>query len=319
MTNPTLTPLNFQVSLALAAHSKARQFSAYHAQVSKAKQVYLNTLAVYAVQFYLNCLDFEVDLEESFCEDLVMQALMDVADLKIKNCGKIECRPIFASQQSCQVSPEVQEERIAYVIVRLNDTLSEAYLLGFIDQLESDILPINSLQSLDFFPAYLNKIRNFKKVDSIINLSEWLHNKMMTGWKNLEALLEPGQQLALGYRSGTTTLTSQSSPDLIRGAKLIDLGADTGDTTVILLITIAPETETEMGIRVQVHPAFGASYLPENIKLYLLSETGECLREISSRRLDNFIQLPYFRGFPDEQFKIKVAYNNNQFTEKFKI
>ncbi|MEL7038554.1 MAG: DUF1822 family protein [Cyanobacteria bacterium J06592_8] len=318
MTNPTLTPLNFKVSLALSAHSKARQFSAYHAQVSKAKQVYLNTLAVYAVQFYLNCLDFEVDLEESFCEDPVMQALMNIADLKIKNCGKIECCFILESQQSCQIPPEVQAERIAYVVVQLNNSLTDAHLLGFVDKFETDILPINSLQSLDNFPAYLNEIRDSRMVKLTVNLSDWLQNKMREGWQNLEALLESGQRLTLGYRSGKT-FTPQSSPHSIHGAKLIDLGAGTGDPTVILLIAIAPETETEMGIRVQVHPAFGASYLPENIKLYLLSETGECLREISSRRLDNFIQLPYFRGVPDEQFKIKVVYNNNQVTEHFKI
>ncbi|WP_413165346.1 DUF1822 family protein [Capilliphycus salinus ALCB114379] len=330
MNYQTLTPLTFKVSLSLLAHSQAQNFSSYHGQTAKSKQVYLNTLAVYAVKFYLECLGFELDLEETLSEDPLMQALMDVADLDVKNYGKLECRPILENDPVCEIPPEVQCERIAYVFVRLNSGLSEAEIIGFVKELNSETLEVNQLQSLEEFTDYLQTIRQSKPVKSAVNLSEWLHNKLqntiLDGWQSVEALLGLDRALALGYRganlrnkSTVDSPTSSSPQDSIRGAKLIDLGEGTGEPTVILLVAVTPETDAEMGIRVQIHPACGMNYLPENIKLSLLSETGEILREIPSRRLDNFIQLPYFRGLAGEQFTVKAAYKNNQITEDFII
>ncbi|MEB3281276.1 MAG: DUF1822 family protein [Lyngbya sp.] len=330
MTNPTLTPLTFKVSLSLLAHSKAENFCRYQTQPSKAKQVYLNTLAVYAVKFYLECLGFELDLDESLCEDPVMQTLLDVADLEIKHCGKLECRPILENDQICEIPPEVQSERIAYVFVQINSALTEAEILGFVEEIKGETLELNRLESLENLSPYLNKIRQSKTVKPAINLSEWLHNKFQNtigeGWQSVETLLGLDRALALGYRSGVNLgnkspidSKNQSPKESIRGAKLIDLGEGTGEPAVILLVGVTPETDTEMGIRVQVHPTCGMNYLPENIQLSLLSETGEILREIYSRRLDNFIQLPYFRGIPGEQFTVKLTYKNNQNSEDFVI
>lgn len=330
MTNPTLTPLSFKVSLSLLAHSKAKNFSSYHDKISKAKQVYLNTLAVYAVKFYLECLGFEPDLDESLCEDPTIQTLMNIADLDLKNCGKLECRPILENDPICEIPPEVQSDRIAYVVVRLNSALTEAKIIGFVEEVRGEIVEVNQLKSPEEFTSYLNKIRRSKQIKPAINLSDWLQNKLENtiseGWQNIEALLGLDRVLSLGYRSGinlanksTVESQTQSSQDAIRGAKLIDLGEGTGDPAVILLVAITPETEAEMGIRVQVHPACGLNYLPENIKLSLFADTGEILREIPSRRLDNFIQLPYFRGTPGEQFSVKITYKNNQSMENFII
>lgn len=50
--------LTFTVNLALEAHAKAKQFRSHASNPQKAKQIYLNTLAVYAVNFLLTVSGF---------------------------------------------------------------------------------------------------------------------------------------------------------------------------------------------------------------------------------------------------------------------
>ena len=61
----TTEPLLFTVPLSFEAHSIAQHFQRQQSPTQKAKQVYLNTLAVYAVDFYLRCLGFELNPEQS--------------------------------------------------------------------------------------------------------------------------------------------------------------------------------------------------------------------------------------------------------------
>lgn len=102
--NNAMEPLTFSVSLALSARSKAKQFGSEQSNPQKATQVYYNTLAVYAVNFYLQCLGFETDLDNSDSWNQLMRSLMDVADLEVKNYCKLECRPVLASAV-CYVPP----------------------------------------------------------------------------------------------------------------------------------------------------------------------------------------------------------------------
>jgi hypothetical protein len=53
--------LTFTVPLSSSAHHLAEQFCRQQSNQKKAKQVYLNTLAVSAVNFYLRCMGVETD------------------------------------------------------------------------------------------------------------------------------------------------------------------------------------------------------------------------------------------------------------------
>ena len=130
--NPVIEPWIFTVPLALEAHSRAEQFRRYQSNPDKAKQVYLNTLAVYAVNMYLQCRGFETDLETSDSWNPAMQMLLDTADLVVKNRGRLECRPVLPNAEVVCTPAEVWSERIGYVAVRLSESLREATLLGFV-------------------------------------------------------------------------------------------------------------------------------------------------------------------------------------------
>ena len=307
--------LTFTVPLSSEAHRLAEQFRRQQSNQKKAKQVYLNTLAVSAVKFYLRCMGIETDWEASLSWNPVMQTLMDVADVEIPNLGKLECRPVLPETQVVHIPPEVWSDRIGYMAVQLDQSLREATLLGFTKTVSTDELPISQLRSLEDLLEHLIQIRQAKFVKMPVNLSKWLENTFEAGWQSMEALLGTQQEnLAFSLRS-----TSPLSEASVKRAKLIDLGLRLGSQSVALLVAITPEVEQKVGILVQVHPTGGETYLPPNLRLGLLSESGETLQEVQSRFQDNYIQLKRFRGLPGECFNIQVAFGDASVTETFVI
>lgn len=307
--------LTLTVPLASSAHRLAEQFRRKHCNQKKAKQVYLNTLAVSAVKFYLRCMGIETDWEASLSWNPVMQSLMDVADLDVTALGKLECRPVLPETELVHIPAEVWSDRIGYVAVQLDQSLREATLLGFIKTVSTDSLPVSQLRSLEDLLEHLCHLRQPESVKMQVNLSQWFGNLFDAGWQSLETLLATEQEnLALSLRS-----TSGLSEASVKGAKLIDLGLQLGSKSVALLMAITPEAEQKVGILVQVHPVGGEAYLPSTLRLGLLSESGVALQEVQSRSQDNYIQLKRFRGLPGECFNIKVAFGEASVTQAFVI
>src|SRR5919202_4856916 len=157
--NRTAESLTFKVLLSFEAHALAQQHCQQHTQPQKAKQVYLNNLARYAVDFYCRCMGLEAELETSDSHNPLMQKFMDVADLNVKGLGKLECRPVLPDSEVMEVPPEAWDNRIGYVAVQLNSSLKEAILLGFVPSVthHNGIIPLSELRSLADFPAYLSE------------------------------------------------------------------------------------------------------------------------------------------------------------------
>lgn len=303
----------FTVPLGTESHRLAQQFSQQHDR-PKAKQIYLNTLAVCAAKFYLNCMGIETDWSASFSWNPVWQNLMDTADLEIPNLGKLECRPVLPDTQVVRIPPEVWSERVGYVAVQLDSSLQEATLLGFTQTASMEELPLTELRSLDKLITHLNAITQSQRTQQT-NLSQWFENLFDAGWQSLEALFSTDvERLSFGLRSNF-----QLSDRAIKGAKMIDLGLQLGSQSVVLLIAIAPEVDEKVGILVHVHPGSGENYLLPKTKLILRSDSGVVLQEVQSRSQDNYIQLKRFRGNYGECFSIQVATSGVSVTETFQI
>lgn len=310
--NPAMEPL-IAVSLAWSAHVKAEYFRRQQSNPRKAQQVYLNTLAVYAVNFYLQCLGWETDLEASDSWNPLMQRLMDVADIEIPKLGKLECRPVLPDSQLCYIPPSVRDERIGYVAVQLSASLKEATLLGFAPQVTSEKLPLGELRSLEDFPKYLHQIGQPK---NLVNLSQWLQDIFDAGWEKIDALLEP-QELAFRCRNlhPMQTITPQKPTDEVERGKLLGLGR--AGEQVALFVGLKPTQSPEMHICVEVYPINGQTYLPQDLQLMVLDERGEAVMQAQARSTKN-IQLK-FSGEPGESFGIKVAIGDVSITEPFLI
>jgi hypothetical protein len=314
--NPATEPLTFTVSLALSAHTKAKQFSRHHPSPQKAEHVYFNTLAVYAVNFYLQCLGFEADLSASDSWNPVMQTLMDVADLEIKDCGKLECRPVLFDDQVCYFPEEVWLERVGYVAVQLNKSLTEATLLGFSEKAETKEIPLSQLQSLEDLPKYL---RSVKQVP--IHLREWFEGVFANGWQTVSALFSTeAVNPVLNARSGSLAETAANQEVVgVQGGKLIDLGMQLAGYPVTLIVTIVPASVNEkMLLCVKIFPAGDQICLPPSLQLIVLDEAGAICLQGRARNADNWMQLQ-FTGKPKERFSVKVAFGDASITENFVI
>lgn len=317
-----LSNVTFNVPLGAEAHRLAQQFCSQQSDRAKVKQVYLNTLAVSAVKFYLQCMGIETNWEASLSWNPVFQTLMDVADLEIPKRGKLECRPVLPEANIVSIPPEVwcdaeggreHDHRIGYIAVRLDSKLVEATLLGFTKIApESGELPINQLHSLEDLLEHLHQIRQLQPTKMQVNLSHWFEQIFTDNWQSVEALFATRENLAFSLRS-----TSRLGEASVQRAKLIDLGLQLENQSVALLVAIAPDADLKVAILVQLHPT-NADYLPPDIKLILLSD-GSTLQSVQSRSEDNYIQLKRFRVNPGECFNIQVAFGNVTVTESFTI
>jgi hypothetical protein len=299
--NPEIESWSFTVPLALEAHLRAEEFRRYHSNPNKAKQVYLNTLAVYAVNVYLQCQGFETDLEKSASWEPTMQMLMDTADLVVKNCGELECRPVLPNAEIVNIPAEVWEERIGYVAVQLNESLREATLLGFVEKVARPELPLDQLRSLQALPGYLNKFK------PLVNLSQWFEDIFDASWQAVDAVLG-SKPIDLAY-------SFRYAPEVKR-CKLIELG--TPDQSVAMTVVVAGESESEMGITVEVQPPIGQTYLPSNLQMMVLDEDGEVVIDARARSDNESIQLE-FDGELGDRFSVKVALDDVSVTENFVI
>ncbi len=315
--NPQYNKLEFSVPITQKIHSTAQKFQNQQANAKKSQQVYLNTLAVYAANYYLECLGIETDLEVSDSWNPVLQALANVGDLVVRNKGKLECRYVLPGEDYCYVPPEVWQDRIGYVVVRLNQELTEATLLGYIPQVKTEKVAIKELESLDRLLEVLS-IEELEEVTAInqqiIKLSQWLEKRFEHGWQAVEDILQkPSNDLLFSFR-GKYKFRQQST-NVAEGAKI--LGLEREGEEVALIIGLTPTQESEMDISVQVYPAGKQTYLPKDLQLMVLDEGGEAVMQAQARSTKN-IQLE-FSGEPGEKFSVKVALGNVSITEPFLI
>ena len=318
--------LSFTVTLASDAHRLAKKFCYQHRDAQKVKQVYLNTLTVYAVNYYCQCLGIETNWEASDSWNLALQALMNVADLQVEHCGTLECCPIVSDDQVNHIFPEVQEDRIGFVLVQLNEALTKATLLGFSPTVENGVLLVDQLRSLDDLADYLS--HSIESQPSV-NLRNWFQNVFEGGWQTLEMLLAMNSLgLSPGYRSDhepDANNVSQAS-ESIKGAKFIHLGDTSSATeaegrescTVEFLVFLVPQQDDRTRIMLQVHPTEHHSYLPKGLRLQILSEAGEMLQEVEAGSTNDYIQKQLIAR-DGERFGVRIVLGEVTWLENFVI
>lgn len=147
----------FLIALGKEAHEIADYFCQQHSDFALAEQVYLNTLAVYAVNCCLRSLGITTDLEASDSWNPIMQSRLTVADLVMRGKGKVECCPVMPGEDFIEISEEVLSDRIGYIFVEINAEMSEGKVLGFLEKVNETKLSLLTLLSLDDLPEYWRK------------------------------------------------------------------------------------------------------------------------------------------------------------------
>lgn len=313
--------LTFSAPIPVDGRHRAEELRRQQATQAKGEQVYLNTLSVSFVNYYLCCMGFETDLNKSDSWNVIQQTLMDIADLSLKNLGLLECRPVLSDAQFVYVPPEVQSNRIGYVAVQINKSFREATLLGFVKEVQTDLLPINQLQPLDNLLEYLEELSQLQVAEiadnsldrnhNLVNLKQWLENIFEAGWQEIETLL--GTQGV----NPAWSLRSSNGAFLSRG-KLIYLGKLSSERAVVLIVTLPPDNEQEIHIVVELHPTNGQEYLPPNLHLMVLDFEAVSVMEAQTRSRNKNIQLE-FSCEVGERFSVKLVLGDISITENFVI
>ncbi|NEO23744.1 MULTISPECIES: DUF1822 family protein [unclassified Moorena] len=299
--------LAFSVPITRDWYQLAETFSQEQHEPDKAQDVYLNTLAVYAVNFYLQqCLEVETDLAASDSSNPALRSLMNVSDLMVKGWGKLECRPVLAGDQVCHIPPESRQDRVGYVVVEINQPSNQAKLLGFAKTALGGSLEISKIDSLE---QLINQLP--EPESDVVNLREWLKGNFQVGWQSVSDLLPP-QQLRPAFRN------TEYQQERAKPIDLFDLGLELAGNPVVLIITVGKIDKETASVRAQVYPKGEALTLPPNLKLSVLTATGDVFTEVTARSNDEFIQYQ-FNAQQGDDFGIKVSLGEASVTERFQV
>ena len=307
-------PNYLQVPLGKDAHQKAEEFAAQQDSVEKGKQVYLNTLAVYAVNNYLKWLNIETALHQSDSWDWSIRTFFDIADLMLPSVGRIECRPVLPGENVVVLPQEVTQERIGYVAVGFGKQLDFVEILGFVPAKliigQSQIIEINKFESIDLLIDIINRRKNLN------NLCQWLEGVFDGDWQSPELVLAGNlRSLKLGneYR-GAATVTRQDKDYItnsISRAKIVDVGRQ-----VILLMEFTPTNSAVFDIRLRVYPAENTVHLPANLQLTIYDESGNACMKTQSETANDWMQVE-FDCQHEEKFSVELKLGETNISEEF--
>jgi hypothetical protein len=299
---PLAERLTFTVPLSGADFKLAQKFSSEQKNSDKSQQVFLNTLAVLAVNFYCQCLKVETNLEESTIGHYNQRILMDSADLKIDVLGKLECRPVLPNENICYVPSEVWSDRVGYVVVEIDEEAKKAILVGFVEQIETDELQLAQLPDIDNLVDLLLLAKN----------KQLLERTFAKNWnedESAEILKDKQKKLVRRDSPALPTIDKSITSPLYR-AKYITLIK----RTFILFVRITPTKEGNFQLLVEVE-SYRGERIPSDLNLKLLSLSDQTLKANLTKGGD-YISLEYTLQL-GESFQIQVKRADESHTEQF--
>ncbi|HBK98477.1 MAG TPA: hypothetical protein DD001_14740 [Microcoleaceae bacterium UBA10368] len=308
--NNTAVDFVLTIPIGSSAHRSAQELCQQQTNPHTAKQVYLNALAVHAVNFYFQCLEIETDLAASDIWNPAVQRFMDVADLDVKDIGKLECRWVAPGQDFVSIPAEVRSDRIGYVVLEMAESLKEAKLLGFVKNADREKVAVSELESIDNLLEYLD---TFKPV----NLSQWFYNVVEPAWETVENLFDSGPKLQWAFRSPQLLEAPASKSATLPPKRGKILNLERGEEQVALVVGLSKIDESEIDISVEVYPTNGQKNLPHDLQLIVLDDEGKTLMLARANKTDNL--LFEMSGEPGEHFSVKVVLGDFSVTENFLI
>lgn len=162
--NNNTKPLIFHVPCSKKAHALADKYADQQLTTKKAKQVYLNTLALHVGKKYLESLDFKTSLENTSFSKSFLRMTEDIADVIIPDIGTVEFRYVLPEETSFSIPNPDKKEVVAYVAVAFDDSLNFGNILGFVapkDLIEPKVdmsVSLQSLQPTENLLSYLSEL-----------------------------------------------------------------------------------------------------------------------------------------------------------------
>ena len=293
----------------------AEKLSQQQRNEQKTREVYFNTLAVLAVDFYFQCMEIETELEKSSGLDSVIPSLMNTSSLFVKDKGLLECRPVLPKEQFCDIPPEVSSERIGYIVVEIDEADRQARILGFVESVQTEKLPLTRLKPLQDFLVYLQSPvvtrveagivgGAIARVSSrLIKLSEWFEGLFNNGW-----------ELSVAKDISPADVTEKEEVGAAKIIRLMHLSEP-----VLLIIRQTRLSQDQLEIILRLYPASESIFLLDGVKMTLLNEEDNPIPQLEKQaKASNWLQLR-FRGNIGDQFSLRISHEEHSVTESFVI
>jgi Protein of unknown function (DUF1822) len=163
----TIMARSIEIPLTSADHKVAQGFAARSGRF--AERIRQNTLAVMAVSKYLNWQGYETDVASGDSWNPALRLLADIADLAVVGLGRLECRVVTAGATEVEIPLEVSEDRLAYVVLEINEKPLVGKLLGFyLPERCKSVTSFAEMGDMDEFIDYLYRLQS--GLDILANL-----------------------------------------------------------------------------------------------------------------------------------------------------
>jgi hypothetical protein len=281
----TQTDSTITIALAHSAHDLARSVATRQLTVAKGRCAYLNTLALYAVQTYLDWLDIQTDWPQNG------QWLFQPTDLHLSGLGHLVCCPVIEGDRRV-VLPDLHPDCLGCVVVQLNPDLDQAALLGVVpsDRSSSDPIEVTELESLDALIAHLAWV----EAGRLNDLRRWL-SEQAPGWQAARTPAFRGRRLP------------------VRRLKQIDLDGE------LLNLQVQIEATNQGGLDFSVRLSMADDdFLPQRLQLLIMDESGVVQVQQQPRPGVRWLEqrLEIDNG---DRFAIQVILNQIEVTESFQL
>lgn len=300
----SITASKISLPITTAMRDMAHEFSLEKVQTKRAFKIYLNTLSVNLIQRYLTYSNIESYFHKSDLFKPEIRAVFEPADLIVANFGKVECRWLIENQTEVHIPPEAQNNRRGCFILRIEQSLKQAEVVGFyaaIDNILPEIISLTQLQPIETFINLWQVVQ-----PQPINLNQWLHHGFEPSWQALEDITISKTPLSAFCNSA------------ISRAKILNFGMP-----LVLAIALQSESESRLQIQIELFPHQPTkrdnnlnSVFSQPLYLTILTATGEVFRCLNAQLGHNIIQYEFVatRG---EEFSLKVESPQTTFIEHF--
>ena len=324
---------NLEIPILPEDHSWANKFASEQTTTEKGKQVYLNTLAVYAVHRYLQLLGIETDLKQCDCWNPILRHRWNVADLVIPNIGTLECRPVLPGETTIFLPSEVTENRLGYLAVQFTEDLDQVQLLGFTKAPVGEVIDVNRLGSLDYFidaislppqPDILPNWLNSTSLSQAVNLSAWFDGIFDEVWLTIEEWLNRQQRVARTRKETSKDSknndrnqdSKENNQEIIGKVKEFTLGLSADSQQLNLVVSIRKEENQEIGCLFEIYPMKIGDNLPVGLKLKVILESVEAERKVEAGKAKKSLKIR-LTEIPGKPITVQVHLNDEFITEEF--
>jgi hypothetical protein len=169
-------------------------------------------------------------------------------------------------------------------------------------------------------PALIDLLRTRKEPETRLPALQLLGQ---IGYGNSEAIaflsemLENSQEEEMRRHIAITIGQLEPNHPLagVRRVKMINLGMQLEESQVALAVTLVPEGREGTNVHLQVYPS-QQSYLPSNLKMEVLDDSGNVFLEAESRKADNWIKLE-LSGDRGDSFAVQLTLGEACFNKQF--